>query len=89
MLKILLKLWPALLPIVIYLLWVFVIEKFFLQKFFCKKTDIEGEKLVGEGSTEIKKMKIFSLQNQHFIAVLYSSLIVAIALLINLGFSSS
>ena len=87
MFKLLLKLWPALLPIVIYLFWVFVIEKLILQKIFCKKTDIEGEKLVGEGSTEIKKVKVFSLQSQRFVAVLYSSLVVAIALLINLGLS--
>jgi hypothetical protein len=89
MFKLLLMLWPALLPIIIYFFWVFVIEKLFLQNFFCKKTDIEGEKLVGEGSTEIKKIKVFSLQNQRFIAVLYSSLIVAIVLLINLGLSSN
>ena len=89
MFKLLLKLWPALLPIVIYLFWVFVIEKLILQKIFCKKTDIEGEKLVGEGSTEIKKIKIFSLHNQRFVAVLYSSLVVAIVMLINLGLSSN
>ena len=89
MFKLLLKLWPALLPILIYFFWVFVIEKLILQKIFCKKTNIEGEKLVGEGSTEIKKIKVFSLQNQSFVAVLYSSLILAIILLINLGLSSS
>jgi len=89
MLKLLLKLWPALLPIVIYFFWVFVIEKLVLQKIFCKKADIEGEKLVGEGSTEIKKIKVFSLQNQRFVTVLYSSLVVAIILLINLGLSSN
>lgn len=85
MLRLLLKLWPALLPIVIYFLWVFVIEKFFLQKILRKKNDIEGEKLVGEGSTEIKKPPVFSLQNQQFVLVLYVSLIVAIGLLIDLG----
>jgi hypothetical protein len=84
MLRIILKLWPALLPFVIYLLWILVIERFLIKKILRKKTDIDGEKVVGESSTDQKK-KPFSLQNRFFVGVLYASIILAILMLIRLG----
>jgi hypothetical protein len=85
MLRIILKLWPALLPVVIYCLWILVIKKLLLQKILRKKDEINGEKIVGEASTEQKKPKAFSLQNRSFVAILYFSLVLAILLLIRLG----
>lgn len=81
MLKLLLKLWPSLIPIAVYIFWVFVVEKI-LQKIFKKKNVIEGEKIVGEKTTEIKKVGIFSLKNHCFVVILYMSLILAILTLI-------
>lgn len=77
MLKLLLKLWPSLIPIATYLFWVFVVEKIFK-----KKDVIEGEKIVGEKTTEIKKVGIFSLKNRCFVTILYMSLLLAILTLI-------
>lgn len=86
MLKIILKLWPALSPIVIYFLWV-LLERLILKKIFSKKNEKDGEKIIGESSTEIKEVGTFSLQNRRFVFVLYISLIGAIGMLINLGLS--
>lgn len=85
MFRIVLKLWPALLPLIIYFLWVLVIERFLFKKFWRKKTEINGEKIVGEGSTIEEKSKPFSLHNQRFVVILYVSLILAILLLVKLG----
>jgi len=80
--KILLKIWPALIPITIYLLWVFVISKF-LKKISERKKLIEGKKIVGEKSTSSSmKISYFSLKNRNFILVLYFSLIAVILSLI-------
>ena len=80
--KILLKIWPALIPITIYLLWVFIIGKFF-KKISERKKLIECKKIIGEKSTS-SSMKIgyFSLKNRNFILVLYFSLISVILSLI-------
>ncbi len=81
LLKLLLKIWPSLIPITVYIFWVLVIEKI-LQKIFKKKNVIEGEKIVGEKTTEVKKVGIFSLKNRCFVTILYMSLVLAILTLI-------
>ncbi len=81
MLKLLLKIWPSLIPITVYIFWVLVVEKI-LQKILKKKNVIEGEKIVGEKTTEVKKVGIFSLRNPCFVTILYMSLMLAILTLI-------
>lgn len=83
MLKFLLKIWPAFLPITIYILWVLVIENILIKKILRRKDYIEGEKIVGEKSTNKKH---FSLQNRNFVATLYVSFIVAIITLVLFAF---
>lgn len=80
--RFLLKIWPALLPIIFYLFWVFFIEKFIIKKILKKSDIIEGEKIVGEKTTAKKTDKIFSLQNKKFLITLYLSIIIAILTLI-------
>ncbi len=99
LLKFLLKIWPALLPITLYILWFLVIEKIILKLFRIRhKKIIEGEfKIVGERATEEqknnfgndflkKKPNHFSLHNPWFVGVLYVSLIMAISSLIFIAF---
>lgn len=76
--RFILKLWPALTPILFYLIWVFVIERIVLKKLLNKSDVIEGEKIVGEKSTKARKISHFSLENRKFITVLYLSVIIAI-----------
>jgi hypothetical protein len=86
MLRFLLKIWPAFVPIAIYLLWVFVIKKYFFKK-TPKEKIIDAEfEVVGENSKS--EEKIFSLENKFFIIVIYSSLILAIITLILTAFSA-
>ena len=91
MLKLLLKIWPALIPITVYVFWVLVIENFLLKKLLKKSDVIEGEKveekLVGEKSTEIKKPGMFSLHNRCFVIILYMTLALGILILISFAFS--
>ncbi len=91
MLKFFLKIWPALIPIAVYVFWIFVIERFLigklLAKFLKKKTEFEAEKVVGEKSTAVKKPGIFSLQNSCFVVMLYMSFALAILILIVTAFS--
>jgi hypothetical protein len=77
MIKFFLKIWPALIPIATYIFWVLVVERIFK-----KKNVIEGEKIVGEKTTEIKKVGIFSLKNRCFVVILYMSFLLAILTLI-------
>ena len=75
-LKLLLKLWPSLLPITIYLIWVAVIKKIII-KFFINKIDnkrqkksnkniIEGEyEIIGEKTTVNNDFETKSL-NDYF-----------------------
>ncbi len=90
LLRFFLKIWPALVPILIYLFWVFVIERIILKKLLKKKNIIKGEKVVGEKTTdeEVQKISRFSLQNHHFLSVLYLSLILAILSLLYTAFSA-
>ncbi len=83
--KLFLKIWPALIPITLYIFWVFVIERFLIQKILKKNSVIEGEKVVGERSTEVKLTRIFSLQNQCFLLILYLTLVLGILTLIALA----
>ena len=84
MLRLLLKVWPALIPITIYILWVLVIKKFLIKKILRRSDYINGEKVVGEKTTE---KKIFSLQNHNFVITLYATFILAILTLIFSAFS--
>lgn len=73
-LKILLKIWPALLPIILYLFWVYVIDRIILKK-LRKAKIIEGEfEEVGQN----KVTNPFSIKNRHFILIIYLSLILLI-----------
>lgn len=87
LIKFFLKIWPALIPITVYVFWVFVIDRFLIGKILKKKTQFEAEKIVGEKSTEIKTPGIFSLQNRCFVIILYMSLVLAILTLIATAFS--
>lgn len=82
MLKLLLKIFPALTPIIFYFIWIYVIEKFIIKKLIKKNKIIEAEKEIGSKSTEkkfkTKKVGNFSLQNQNFVKILYLTLIIAI-----------
>jgi hypothetical protein len=82
MLRLLLKIWPALIPITIYILWVLVIDKILIKKILRRKDYIEGEKIVGEKTTEAPEKKMFSLQNRNFVITLYATFILAILTLI-------
>ncbi|MBM5782692.1 MAG: hypothetical protein FJ368_04640 [Pelagibacterales bacterium] len=81
-LRFILKIWPALLPILFYLFWIFVIEKIFIKKILKKEKIIEGEKIVGEKTTSTKLKDVFSLKNKKFLITLYSSLFLAIISLV-------
>ncbi len=90
MLKFLLKIYPAFLPIVVYIFWVYVVEGLILSRLLRKEKIIEGEKIVGEKSSEglktAQKISKFSLQNRHFVVTLYISLVLAIITLIAAAF---
>jgi hypothetical protein len=95
LIKLLLKLWPAITPILLYAFWNVVINKI-LQKIFTKKSDIEGkldkktgEKTVGQKSTSnnIEKLSPFSLKNRYFVITLYVSFTFAIISLIYTAFN--
>lgn len=85
MLRFILKLWPALLPLALYLIWVYLIDRVLIQKILRKKNEIDGEKVVGEGSTAKFKENPFSLKNQKFLFCIYSAMIIAIILMIKIG----
>ncbi len=85
MLRFVVKLWPALLPIIFYLIWVYLIDRILIQRIFRKKDEIDGEKIVGEGSTAKLKESPFSLKNQKFLLCIYSAMVTAIAIMIKLG----
>jgi hypothetical protein len=92
MLKLLLKIWPAFTPIIVYILWVFVVEGLILKKILKKEEIIEGEKVVGEKTTQkiaenpVKKAGKFSLKNRCFVTIVYMTLVLAILILISMAF---
>lgn len=82
-LKILIELLPALLPIILYCLWLFV--RIIARKMIIYNLEKKSEKIINATYEEIKKEpKIdpiigdFSLQNRQFIIVLYLSFFIAI-----------
>jgi len=75
MLKFILKIWPAFLPIIIYIIWI----KF--SKKLRKKDYIDGDfKVVNEKPAEA--IGAFSLNNNTFVFVVFLTLILIIGLLI-------
>lgn len=91
MLKFLLKIYPAFLPIFVYIFWIYVVEGLILKALLKKEKIIEGEKIVGQKATEEKnhppKIAKFSLQNRCFVIILYMSFILAILTLLVSAFS--
>jgi hypothetical protein len=88
LIKFLLKIWPALIPIMVYIFWIYVIDRFLIPKILKKKTDIEGEKIVGGKTTAVEKLGVFSLKNRCFVVILYMSLVLAILTLITFAFNT-
>ena len=88
MLKLLLKIWPVFIPITVYIFWVYVLEGVVLKKFLKKEEVIEGEKIVGEKTTQktTQKAEKFSLKNHCFVTIIYMSLMLAILILIAMAF---
>jgi len=95
--KILLKIWPAVTPILIYVLYQLFFKKLlnkiykskndFNQSNSAKIIDAEVEEVVGQKNTEAKKTaNIFSLHNKNFIIILYLSLILAIFAVLSFAF---
>lgn len=75
-LKILLKIWPALLPLTIYFLWVMTLK--ILTRRGKKGNFVEGEfQEINKDGQKINEQKPspFSLNNKYFIITLYLSLI--------------
>ena len=92
LIKILLKIWPALLPIALYIIWRLVIKKI-IFKIKERSKIINGEKIIGKKSSEKSEInnsgnlkKIFNFNDRNFIITLYISLILMIASLIFLAF---
>ena len=92
LIKILLKIWPALVPIILYLVWSLVIKKI-IFKLKQRNKIIEGEKIIGEKSSkddnlhyDFESKKLVNFNDRNFIIILYLSLIIMIACLIILAF---
>ena len=92
LIKILLKIWPALVPIAIYIVWNLIIKKI-IFKLKQKNKIIEGEKIIGEKSSardnlqyDFESKKLFNFRNTNFMITLYFSLIMMILCLIILAF---
>jgi uncharacterized membrane protein len=92
LIKILLKIWPALVPIALYIVWSLIIKKI-IFKLKQKNKIIEGEKIIGEKSSvsdnlqyDFESKKLFNFRNTNFIITLYFSLIIMILCLIILAF---
>ena len=86
MIKAILKLWPALTPIILYVLWIFVFKKL-INKLFRKKDYIDGEfvEIKDKNDKNQQKVSNFSLENPKFVIILYISLVFMIASLIFLA----
>ena len=80
LLKLILKIWPSLIPITAYIFWTFVVEGFLLKKIFKKATILETKR--NKKEYVIEKPGHFSLRNKRFVFVLYVSFILAIITLI-------
>ena len=91
MLKFLLKIWPAFLPILVYIFWIYVIDDILIKRILKPKKIIDGEfKVVGEKATSSSEKEEnrerFSLKNNCFVIILYLSLSLAILTLIASAF---
>lgn len=94
-LKLLLKIWPSLIPLSAYVFWIIVQR--LIRNYFRKKNYIEGEfeEVVDPNNSErstknpqnIKKTGDFSLKNPKFLVVIYVTLILVIGSLIFFAFS--
>ncbi len=86
MIKAILKLWPALTPIILYVLWIFVFKKL-INKLFRKKDYIDGEfvEIKDKNDKNQQKVSNFSLENPKFVIILYISLVFMIVSLIFLA----
>ncbi len=86
MIKAILKLWPALTPIILYVLWIFVFKKL-INKLFRKKDYIDGEfvEIKDKNDKNQQKVNNFSLENPKFVIILYISLVFMIVSLIFLA----
>lgn len=87
-LKLLLKIWPALTPIILYIFWTFIIEGILIKKLLKKSSIIATSKRKNKDKEEyvINEVGTFSLQNKKFVIVLYISLILGIATMLNFAF---
>lgn len=75
LLKILLKIWPALLPIFLYFLWNYLLKKI-IAKIFGKKQYIDAKyQDLDDKSKSKQEISPYSFQNKQFIFVIYLSLI--------------
>jgi len=85
LLKLLLKIWPSLTPIIAYIFWVYIVEGILIKKLFSKNKVIDAKR---EGQKEyvIKEPKAFSLNNKRFVFILYITLILSIFTFINFAF---
>ena len=87
LLKILLKIWPSLTPILAYIFWVYIVERLIIRRLLKKSFVINAKKssTAKKNEYEIKKVGVFSLRNKNFVIILYISLILAIVTMINFG----
>lgn len=89
LLKILLKIWPALIPIALFIIYKLIIVKL-INRLKNKNKTIEGEKVIGNSSTESQpknSQKLFNLNDKNLIITLYLSVITMILCLIILAFN--
>lgn len=83
MLQLLLKLWPALIPIILYVLWILIKKS--------RQKPITEYEIVAEKSDKkiTKTISDFSLQNKHFIIVIYLTLIFGILAIVTMAINNS
>jgi hypothetical protein len=86
--KIILKFWPALIPILLYL--IYFVVKIMIRKFkkpnFSDEKIIEGEKIINNDFKKNQNYKIFDFNNKKFLLTLYLTLIIVILCMIILAF---
>lgn len=89
LLKIFLKIWPALIPIALFIIYKLIIIKL-INRLKNKNKTIEGEKVIGNSSTESQpknSQKLFNLNDKNLIITLYLSVIIMILCLMILAFN--
>jgi len=83
--KLILKIWPSLIPIIAYIFWTYIVERIIIKAIFKKGKILNTKKEKKE--YVIETPGVFSLRNQRFVVVLYFSLILAIVTLIYFALS--